>query len=217
MNPSWKLFLILIISLEISFTRHLTANVIIIVICAAILLVRRLHWLTYIRLLIVPAIPAAALAITVGAFTPQHNWFFAWVLITRIYAYVGMGTCLTTSTTSLTLARSLEQNAHLGPKYAYGVLAAINLVPQTISAVKTIRASGRMRGVNLHIYSPRLYFKAILQALRWSEQISEAMISHGFVEGQARTHAQHIPVKRSDYLLFIGSILILQLLIFALP
>lgn len=217
MNPSWKLFLILIISLEISFTRHLTANAIITAICVIILLSRHLHWLTYLRLLAIPAIPAAALAITVGAFTPQHNWFFAWVLVTRIYAYVGMGACLTSSTTSLTLARSLEQNAHLDPKYAYGVLAAVNLVPQTINAVKIIRSSGRMRGVNLHFYSPRLYFKAILQALRWSEQISEAMVSHGFVEGQKRTYAQVIPVRRRNYLLFAGSILVLQLLIFTLP
>lgn len=217
MNPSWKLFLVLIISLEISFTRHLTANLIIIGICIILLLGCHLHGKTWLRLIITTAIPAMALAVTVGAFTPGHNCFFAGVLASRIYAYVAMGAWVTNSVSSLTLIRSLEQNAHLASKYAYGVLAAINLVPKTVTAVKTIRASGQMRGVNLHFYSPRLYFKAILQALRWSEQVSQAMESHGFVEGQTRTHVDVIPVYPRDYLIFAGSILVLQLLIFYLP
>lgn len=217
MNPSWKFFLVLFISLEISFTRGLTANLLIILICGLLLLKCRLHWKTWLRLLLTPLIPALALAITIGGFTPEHDWFFAAVLASRFYAYVAMGAWVTNSTSTLNLIRSLEQNAHLSPKYAYGVLAAINLVPKSISAVKTIRASAQMRGITLHFYSPCLYFKAILQALRWSEQVSQAMESHGFVEGQDRTHAHIITVFPKDYLIFAGSILTLQLLIFKLP
>ncbi|KRN58432.1 energy-coupling factor transporter transmembrane component T family protein [Limosilactobacillus secaliphilus] len=217
MNPSWQLFLVLIISLEISFTHRLIANLVLIVIAAIILILQRLHWRTYLRLLFLPAIPAAALAVTIGCFSPGHDWWFAAVLASRVYAYVFLGATVTVTTTPLKLARSLEQNAHLSAKYAYGVLAAVNLTPRTISAIKTIRASARMRGIELHFYSPTLYFKAILQALRWSDQLVLAMESHGFVENQSRTVAEPILVSVSDWLIVVGAIICLQVILIAFP
>lgn len=217
MNPTWHLFLVLIISLEISFTHKLIANLVLIGVGAVILAIQKLRFKTHLRLLFVPAIPAAALAVTIGCFSPGHNWWFASVLASRIYAYVFLGATVTVSTTPLKLARSLEQNAHLGSKYAYGVLAAVNLAPRTIAAIKTIRASARMRGIQLHFYSPTLYFKAILLALRWSDQMVLAMESHGFVENQDRTVAEPILVSVSDWLVFTVAIVILQILLIAFP
>ena len=52
-------------------------------------------------------------------------------------------------------------------------------------AVKTIRAAGQMRGINLSWWSPTLYFKAILHAITWSDQLAQAMESHGYVEDRA--------------------------------
>ena len=217
MNPSWQLFLVLIISLEISFTHRLIANLVLIAVAAVILLCQRLHFKTYLRLLFLPAIPAAALAVTIGCFSPGHDWWFAAVLASRVYAYVFLGATVTVMTTPLKLARSLEQNAHLGAKYAYGVLAAVNLAPRTIAAIKTIRASARMRGIQLHFYSPTLYFKAILLALRWSDQLVLAMESHGFVEDQDRTVAEPSLVSVSDWLIVVASIVVLQALLIAFP
>lgn len=217
MNPTWQLMLVLIISLEISFTHRLIANLSLIAIAAIILLRQHLRLKTYLRLLLLPAIPAGALAVTIGFFSPEHNWWFAYVIASRIYAYVFLGATVTVTTTPLKLARSLEQNAHLSAKYAYGVLAAVNLAPRTISAIKTIRASARMRGIQLHFYSPTLYFKAILLALRWSDQLVLAMESHGFVEDQSRTVAEPILVSISDWLIVIMSIVVLQVILIAFP
>lgn len=217
MNPSWQLLLVLIISLEISFTHRLVANLILIVVAAIVLLRYHLQFKTYFRLLLIPAIPATALAVTIGFFSPAHDWWFAAVIASRIYAYVFLGATVTVTTTPLKLARSLEQNAHLNAKYAYGVLAAVNLAPRTISAIKTIRASARMRGIQLHFYSPILYFKAILLALRWSDQLVLAMESHGFVENQSRTVAEPILTSISDWLIVVMSIVILQVLLIAFP
>ena len=74
-----------------------------------------------------------------------------------------------------------------------------------------------MRGTNLHWWSPTLYFKAILSAIRWSDQLAQAMETHGFREGQPRTHTVQIPISWSDWIIFIVSIIILQVLLIALP
>ncbi len=64
MNPSWQLFLVLIISLEISFTHRLIANLVLIVIAAIILILQRLHWRTYLRLLFLHP----------GSCLGRHDW-----------------------------------------------------------------------------------------------------------------------------------------------
>ena len=74
-----------------------------------------------------------------------------------------------------------------------------------------------MRGINLHWWSPILYFKAIHSAIRWSDQLAQAMETHGFREGQPRTFAVQIPISWSDWAILITSIIILQVLLIALP
>ena len=217
MNPSLKLFLVLIISVEVSFTSELTVNLLLVAAGLILLLWTRPSGLTLTHLLLIPAIPAGALALTVGAFTPAHDWFFAAVLASRVYVYVLLGSAVTRTTPPLTLARSLEQNCHLPAKFAYGTLAAINLLPRIIRAVKTIKAAGQMRGVTLSFWSPRLYFKAILSAISWADQLAQAMESHGFVEDQPRSQAQVIPLTGRDWALGASALLLVQLALVALP
>ncbi|KRL90645.1 energy-coupling factor transporter transmembrane component T family protein [Limosilactobacillus ingluviei] len=217
MNPSLKLLLVLLLSLEISFTQKLVVNLLLIAVGLGLVIATRPGLLTLLRLLVVPAIPAATLSITIGLFTPGHDWFFAAVLASRVYVYVLLGSAVTLSTPPLRLARSLEQNAHLPAKFAYGTLAAINLLPRIVTAVKTIKAAGQMRGVTLSFWSPRLYFKAILSAITWSEQLAQAMESHGFVENQPRTVAQPIPLSKIDWLRFVGSFGLAQVVLIAFP
>lgn len=217
MNPSLKLFLILLISLEVTFTSNLAANLIVIV--ATVLFLWRYHFTgrQFLRLLFIPLLPAAALLITIGFFSPEHNWTYGWVLVSRLYLYISCGALFIHTTPPLSIARSLEQNCHLPSKYAYGVLAALNLVPRIKQSITTIYQAGLMRGVSLHWWSPSLYFKAILAAIQWSDQLAVAMESHGFVEGQARTAAQPITITNRDWLLFIGTIIIFQIILIALP
>lgn len=217
MNPSLKLALVLLISLEVSFTQKLGINLILVMIGLILVLKTRPSGLTLVRLIAIPAIPAATLAITIGAFLPGHDWFFAGVLASRIYVYVFLGSAVTLATTPLELARSLEQNCHLSAKFAYGTLAAINLVPRIINAVKTIRAAGQMRGLTLSFWSPQLYFKAILSAMTWSDQVAQAMESHGFVDDQARTVAHQIQITPRDWVIFIVSLVLVQAGLIALP
>ena len=217
MNPSIKLLLIIIISLEISFTNHLTANTFIILISVIFLFVHHISKQSFFKLMLVPLIPALALAITIRWFSPSHSWWFATILVSRLYAYCFLGALITVSTTPLELARSLEQNAHLPSQYVYGTLAAVNMVPRTIQEVKIIRVAGQMRGVQLSFWSPRLYFKAVLAAISWSDHLAQAMESQGFVEGQARTYAHPIKVSFRDWGLFFAWIILLQLCLTFFP
>ena len=53
----------------------------------------------------------------------------ALLLSTRILAYVGMGMVFALSTDQKEFIMSLMHQAHVKPKFAYGVLAAVNLIP----------------------------------------------------------------------------------------
>ena len=217
MNPSLKLFLVLIITLEVTFTSHLYSNVVIIILALAYLIYRRVRWQRLAWLIVITLVPALAIFVTIAFFSPGHNVYFAWVLVTRLYVYVLTGSAVSCTTSALLLVRSLEQNCHLPSKFAYGILAALNLFPRIAQEVRLIRIAGQMRGITLHWWSPRLYFKAILAASQWADQMAQAMESHGFVEGQARTSAHRVLLTRRDWLIFFILVFTLQLLIVALP
>ena len=216
MNLSLKLLLLLIISIEVSFTDRLTVNIVLAIILLGFLVSRHLRWRQLLWALCLPLIPGIAVMITLGLYS-GHNWFLAWVMLSRFYVYVLAGTTLIFTTTNLELVRSLEQNAHLSSKFAYGTLAALNIFPTIRRSVSRIRIAGQMRGVNLHWWSPTLYFKAILAALRWSDQLAQAMEMHGFREGQERTAAEIINVHTRDWLILAISLIILQGLLIAFP
>lgn len=217
MNPSLKLFLVLIITLEVTFTSHLYSNVVIIILALVYLIYRRVRWQRLAWLIVITLVPALAIFVTIAFFSPGHNVYFAWVLVTRLYVYVLTGSAVSCTTSALLLVRSLEQNCHLPSKFAYGILAALNLFPRIAQEVRLIRIAGQMRGITLHWWSPRLYFKAILAASQWADQMAQAMESHGFVEGQARTSAHRVPLTRRDWLIFFILVFTFQLLIVALP
>lgn len=217
MNPSLKLFLALIIALEVTFTTRLDSNVVIIVIALAYLIYRHVSWHRLAWLVGVTLVPAVAIFVTLAYFSPSRDTRFAWVLVTRLYVYVMTGATISCTTTALQLVRSLEQNCHLPSKFAYGILAALNLLPRIRQEVRVIRVAGQMRGATLHWWSPRLYFKAILAASQWADQLAQAMESHGFIEGQMRTSAHHIPLTSRDWAIFVSLTLAIQILIVALP
>lgn len=217
MNPSLKLFLALIVSLEITFATHLWTNIVLIVLAVCYLFYRRISWHSFLWLVLVTLIPAAALFCTIAYFSPAHDIRFAWVLVSRLYVYVTAGACVSFTTSSLELVQSLEQNFRLPAKFAYGLLAALNLIPRIKREVRTIRIAGQMRGVTLHWWSPRLYFKAILAASQWADQLAQAMETHGFVEGRPRTFAHRIVVSKRDWLFFGLAVFLLQIIVIALP
>ncbi|MCB7169190.1 energy-coupling factor transporter transmembrane protein EcfT, partial [Lactiplantibacillus plantarum] len=76
---------------------------------------------------------------------------------------------------------------------------AYNLVPRIRHEFQVIRAAGLMRGQVLYFWSPQLFFKAILVSINCSQNLAQAMRSHGFVEDAPRTHYRKIPLTKLDW------------------
>ncbi|EHO48218.1 energy-coupling factor transporter transmembrane component T family protein [Lentilactobacillus kisonensis] len=213
MNPGLKLLLVMAIALEISFTQSLIVNIILVVVSFGYILIQRVSLKALLGLIFWPLFPA------IGLFVSQWLYgsagiHFAWILFTRIYAYVFLGATFTLTSSITDLALTLEQDFRLPSKFAYGVLAAFNLMPKINEEVKIIKTSALMRGEALHFWSPKLYFKAILSSIQWSQNLAEAMTSHGFVEDQERTHYRVIKITGLDWFWFIGLFACVQGLLF---
>lgn len=215
MNPTLLLILTLLVGLEISFTAVIWANIIIIFVAVVVMLLNRTHFLTFVRLLLIPLIPAVGIWFSIRYFSTAQSVHFAWVMSTRIYAYAFLGGLFNAATTTNATLASLEQNGHIPTTFVYGMLGAFNFVPKIHSEVAIIRASARMRGVNLHFWSPQLLFKAIVAALNWSENLAEAMTSHGFTENAKRTHLKIFRISIRDYLVAGISLAALQVVLFS--
>ncbi|MBV0930379.1 energy-coupling factor transporter transmembrane protein EcfT [Lentilactobacillus sp. IMAU92037] len=213
MNPGLKLLLVMAIALEISFTQSLIVNVILIGVSFIYILFNRVTFKALIGLIFWPLFPALGLFVSQWLYG-SAGIHFAWILFTRIYAYVFLGATFTLTSSITNLALTLEQDFRLPSKFAYGVLAAFNLMPKINEEVQIIKTSALMRGEALHFWSPKLYFKAILSSIQWSQNLAEAMTSHGFVEDQGRTHYRVIKITRMDWVWFIGLFGIVQVLLF---
>ncbi|RVU71084.1 MULTISPECIES: energy-coupling factor transporter transmembrane protein EcfT [Lactobacillus] len=203
MNPSLKFLLVFIISLEISIKNSLTTNILLILAALIFLLWQRIKIKDILLLIAVPFIAAFTIFATLYWFQTQPDHQYAWILSSRVYVYVLTIACVAKTTTATELARSLEQNLHLPSKFAYGVLAALNIIPRMKAAVKQIRTAAMMRGMYLSFWSPMLYFKAILVAISAADNLAQGMESHGYVEGRARSAIIKIPLTSKDWCLFI--------------
>ncbi|MBN7274850.1 energy-coupling factor transporter transmembrane protein EcfT [Ligilactobacillus pobuzihii] len=215
MNPTVLLIVVLLCGIEVSFTKVISANVLLILVGLVIMLFRQANWRSYVRLFLLPLLPALGVWFSMTYFSVGHDIHFAWVLATRIYAYSFLGAIFTFSTTISQTLASLEQNAHIPTTFVYGMLAALNFVPKIRSEVQTIKVSAQMRGITLHFWSPQLLFKSILAALKWSENLAEAMTSHGFAENKPRTHYSVIKISWWNYLVAIIALAIFQMFLFA--
>lgn len=216
MNPSFKFFLALIISIEISLKSSLLTNLLIIFFTIIYLIYKQIKVKNLFLTLLMPLIAAFTVFATLYWFAPQPNLQNALSLSSRIYVYTLTIYCVSIGTTATELARSFEQNFHLPSKFAYGVLAALNIVPRMKEAVKQIRTAGMMRGVYLSFWSPVLYFKAILVALNSAENLAQGMASHGYRESAQRSIIVPVPVQKSDWLKSIVILFLVNLALFTL-
>ena len=105
-----------------------------------------------------------------------------------------LGAALTLTTHVKDLLISLHLHAKLSSTFTYGLLAAFNLLPRVRRQVQTIRYAASLRGITYHFWSPQLYFKAIVSALHWSDDLAMAMTSHGFTESFPRTQTATDPL-----------------------
>ncbi|MGN1407673.1 energy-coupling factor transporter transmembrane component T family protein [Lactobacillus sp.] len=217
MNPSLKFLLTLIISLELSFRVSLITNLIVCTLALIFLIYKKIKPKALGAMLFAAGLAAFTVFTSGYWFSDHPNLWYALDIASRVFVYTLTTACLTITTTAEEMARSLEQNLHLPSKFAYGTLAALNIIPKMAAAVKQIRVAGMMRGVYLSFWSPTLYFKAILVALSSADNLAQGMESHGYVEGAPRSTIVEVPLTKKDWLYFLLGVVLLNLGAFLLP
>ena len=122
----------------------------------------------------------------------------ALLLSTRILAYVGMGMVFALSTDQKEFIMSLMHQAHVKPKFAYGVLAAVNLIPTLRREWDEVNLAYRARKKRTGLLPIGPLFNTLLNGIRWSDTVAMAMESKGFDGDGSRTFAITTRVRAGD-------------------
>lgn len=122
----------------------------------------------------------------------------ALLLSTRILAYVGMGMLFALSTDQKEFIMSLMHQAHVKPKFAYGVLAAVNLIPTLRREWDEVNLAYRARKKRTGLLPIGPLFNTLVNGIRWSENVAMAMESKGFDGDGGRTFAITTRVRAGD-------------------
>ncbi|MHA5207186.1 energy-coupling factor transporter transmembrane component T [Oenococcus oeni] len=208
MKPALKFILVFFIGLELAFIRSLWLNIFTIIGAMIYLLFKRVSIKKIIWIGLIGFVPFVGSWFMYFNLSIDHSAPFAWIMALRVYAYMFLGGVVVYSHTTTQLMRSFEQDLHMNPTFVYGILGALNFLPKMNRQIKIIRASGKMRGVRLTIFSPQLYVKAIYNSFVWSNNLSQAMYAHGFLEDAKRTHYQQKPLTCKEILEFLFMIIL---------
>lgn len=133
-------------------------------------------------------------------------------LSTRILAFASLGVLFALTTDNQEFVESLIHQGKLPPKYAYGVLAALHLLPKVREEYAMTRLAYKVRGIKVNTLSPKPLFTMLVNSLHWSENVAMAMESKGFQEDGKRTYYNITKVKWFDlcffFLMIIGVIIL---------
>ena len=139
----------------------------------------------------------------------------ALLLATRILSYASFGILFGLTTRNKDFAMSLMQQLHLKPKIAYGVLAALHLVPTLRREWDEVLLAYAVRQKRTGLLPLKPLFNTLVNGIRWSENVAMAMESKGFSGDSKRTFYVKTPVRGIDllfagiFLLIMGSFLLL--------
>lgn len=117
----------------------------------------------------------------------SRNLLAASQLASRLLAYAGLGMAFALSTDPEDFVASLMAQCRLPPKFAYGTLAALHLMPNMVREFRTVRTAFAVRGIRVGPLSPKPLFTMLVNSVLWSECVAMAMESKGFEGGTERT------------------------------
>ncbi|KRM88731.1 hypothetical protein [Liquorilactobacillus vini] len=207
LNASVMTVIMLGIGLPLSFSLSVTLNLVICSLALIYLIYCRVSLKTTLLVLL------AALPLAFGSwwsfliFGTGDQWHSAWIYGSRVYAYLLLGMTVTMNCRVKDLLLSLHLHLKLPATFAYGLLAAFNLLARIRQQYHQIQASAMMRGQVYHLWQPGLYLRIIIIALNWSGDLAAAMTSQGFTEGAKRTISFVDPLPRWQWLLTAGLII----------
>jgi energy-coupling factor transport system permease protein len=133
----------------------------------------------------------------------------------RLLGIALSGVLAIASTDPTDLADSLQQQAHLSPRLAIGVLAAVRMLPILAVEWQVLGMARRARGVSAGrspIEAARLGFGMLLPLLvgsvRRATRLASAMEARGFGAANCRTIARPQRMRHADWWLLAGALLL---------
>lgn len=197
------IFLVFLLTIEISFTYSIWLNLYIVCVVMVYLTFKKRFSIMFF-LLAVPFIPAITTFWSV--YIQGSGLSDAWLLLTRTYAFVALGVGFMASVDLQDCLLILEQYK-LPAIFIYGLLVVIHAVPEIQREIKNMHDASLLRGKRLYPWSTLYYVKVIFLALNWRDRYAEAMYSRGFSENQPRLHYQYWKVSPVSVILSIGLII----------
>ncbi|MCL2437036.1 MAG: energy-coupling factor transporter transmembrane protein EcfT [Clostridiales bacterium] len=177
-NPFYKFVTVITLAILLTFTSSAMLNIGAFVICMLLLITGSDKIVSALKLCVPMLLIATGLFISganIGG-SQQDGLFLA----TRVVAFMGFGMVFSLTTDPYAFMKSLQKDAKLPRKFAYGVLCAFNLVPYIKEEYNNARLALAVRGVKLSIFSVKPLFSVLVNSVRWSEMLSMAMQSKGF-------------------------------------
>lgn len=178
--------LILLLTLEISFSKSFKLNLMILF-SAAIFFLYQKKWQGILWLAVLPLIPALTTywSVLVNGSSGRD----AWLLLTRTYAFAALGLTFAYGLDLEELLLFLEQKG-IAPNFIYGILVVVHALPIIKQEIYDVKEASLFKGRYLGFWSPFLYLKTIFIAFNWRDHYVEAMYSHGYDEGGQRSYYQ---------------------------
>lgn len=211
LNPTIKCFTLLIIGIVLAFTFSIALNIWVSGVCLLLLMCSSFAWRRFLLLMAFITFAAAGLFMTGYLFGqaplttsplfsltlsgPLHS---ALQLTSRLYAFALLGLCFSLTTEMNAFITSLQQQCHLPPRFAYGLLAAVNLAPNMQREYVKSRRALQARGRFAFGLSPFILVPLMIKTIRWSECLALAMASRGFDEFGERSCYRKITLTPFD-------------------
>ena len=103
-------------------------------------------------------------------------------MLARFFSFAGLGLLLSLTTDSFELIKAMQKNGRIPRKFAYGLLAALNLLPHMKAEYHNAQLAFKVRGMKAGPLSTKVLFAMLVNCFRWSEMLAIAMYSKGFHE-----------------------------------
>ena len=103
-------------------------------------------------------------------------------MLARFFSFAALGLLISLTTDAFELIKAMQKSGHLPRKFAYGLLAALNLIPHMKIEYQNARLAFAVRGASVGPLSTKVLFVMLVNCFRWSETLAIAMHSKGFSE-----------------------------------
>lgn len=192
-NPFYKFVVIATLATGLTFVHSFTVNMWIFILCVGLILLgtKPATWWRALKIFL-PLILIGFSIFMSGAIWSEQTARFGTVtvssaqsglnMLARFFSFAGLGLLISLTTDSFLLVKAMQKNGKLPRKFAYGIMAAINMVPLMKTEYQNARLAFAVRGTNAHPLSPKVIFAMLVNCFRWSEMLATAMHSRGFHE-----------------------------------